>query len=284
MSPRLPPSLLQILSRHNYPGKHRLFRILRDAGLLRSELRFELGGIALHAPAEEWNFWRLRDARLYDPDVDALGRFAQARLGSFDLLDLGADVGMVSRLIHAACPELRSITAVEPNPASFGFLRRNLEALPLPTRALNLAVSDKPGEAVLAAEAGRRSDHAAHLRTEGAGLRVTVERVDAIFSPVAPDLLLKLDVEGEEAATLRGAERTLRRPRRAVLFMEIHPEVLRRGGGSAEALFAAAEAIRPCRWFLADAAATPVDRALPFFQQVPERQHDVIGLMDEQDA
>ncbi|HEY8609758.1 MAG TPA: FkbM family methyltransferase [Roseomonas sp.] len=282
MKLRLPPLLVEGLAKREYPLKYSLFRLLRAAGFLKLELTFRLGDGELYAPADEWNFWRLRDVARYDPDLTTLCRFVNERIGEFDLLDLGADIGMVSRFVHSECPGLRSVTAVEPNPFSFAYLERNLRTLPIPAKALKMAVSDFTGLARLEFDPMRQSDHAGHIEVGEAGDNmVAVETVDRIFVPRARDLVMKIDVEGEERAVCGGAQETVQRAERVVLFMEVHPDVIRRTGGSAEELFEAAEAIRPCEWFLSDPGMPRVDRRRHFFQQFPQvRQHDVIGFME----
>lgn len=111
-----------------------------------------------------------------------------------------------------------------------------------------------------------------------------IEPVDHFYRRMADDIVMKIDVEGHEQATFRGAAEALRQSRRVVVFVEMHRAVIDRTGISPEMIFAAAEAHRPCVWFLAEPGLPPIDRSRPFFEQFPVEQHDVIGLMHEDGA
>lgn len=115
-------------------------------------------------------------------------------------LDLGAYNGDTVLEFAAACPIYREIIAVEPDEKNYAKLIRNTEHLTR-LRTLNAGVSDKTGEAHFAARAGRNSSLC------DVGKTIKVFAVDDL----APNSVtfIKADVEGEEAAVIRGAKNTI---------------------------------------------------------------------------
>ena len=92
------------------------------------------------------------------------------------------------------------------------------------------------------------------------------------------DLAIKIDVEGQEAEIFKGAQSTLKKCEKAVILLEIHPDTLERDGLTPEDLFAAVESIRKCRWYVPLLDKT-FDRSVPFFEQFPIQQYDLIGYI-----
>lgn len=273
--------LISTLAAAEFPMKYKLFKILERFGALHGALTLSLGGRTFLVPADQWHFWQLRDPGLYQRDrIDILAACMRERLEDCHFLDLGADIGAVSRTVFSIAPNVRAITAIEPNPSSFRYLKANLDGLPIPALALNIAVSDFSGLVSLERDATRQSDHAGYVKADTQG-STRVEPIDAFFKPLARDLVVKIDVEGQERAVFLGGQQVLGQARRVVLFMEIHRGVIQRSGISPEQIFAAAEAVRPCEWYLSEPGMPRIDRARPFFDQFPVNQHDVIGVMRE---
>ena len=126
--------------------------------------------------------------------------------GREEYLDLGAfDGDTLEELLRETGGWAKAI-AVEPDPKNY---RRVLErvgepAFP-PVECHNLAVSGEPGELRFRAKEGR------HCALTGEGKAVVpVETVDRILAGRSVSYM-KLDVEGEELAALRGAENAIRR-------------------------------------------------------------------------
>ncbi|MDE2333676.1 MAG: FkbM family methyltransferase [Rhodospirillales bacterium] len=271
--------LITTLATSKFPFKYKVFKALDRFGALSGELKLRVGGKDFHVPADQWYFWQLRDATRYqEKRLDSLCRLTGEFLADCHLLDLGADIGAVSRIMLAKMTNIHAVTALEPNPSAYRYLKANLTGLPIPAEALNIAVSDVSGLVNLERDASRQSDHSGFVRPDANGT-TRAEPVDSFFTARCQDLLVKIDVEGQERAVFLGAQKTLRQARRVLLFVEIHRDVVDRTGISAEQIFSAAEAIRPCEWYLADPGTPPVDRARPFFDQFPARQYDVIGVM-----
>lgn len=168
------------------------------------------------------------------PLYTIIRRIFQHRSGVF--LDIGANLGLYSLLArhHGADAVL-----FEPEPIHFDFLQRN--AAPF-GEVLPLALSDRCGTATF--HVGDQQHTGASSLCEGDGddtiyrdaVEVEVSTFDAFAQDHALDLdriaLIKLDVEGHEAATLRGMADYLARPDAAPLWCEVRGPESGRGGDS----------------------------------------------------
>lgn len=281
MNPALRSSpVVGVLATRKWPFKYRTYKVMLRARLLQGALRFTIGDREFLAPADEWYFWKIESAEDYQKvRLNTLCSFVDRTLSDVDLVDLGADIGVVSRIIGSRSKRICEILAIEPNPLSFVYLKHNLNVSPISAEALNIAVSDFSGHAKLKFDSSRHSDHAGYLQPGSKG-DTHIESLDRIYRPGDRDLLLKIDVEGQERAVFRGATKILQKVRRAVIFLEVHRAVVDRTGISPEEIFSAAEAARPCNWFLSEPEMPRIDRNRSFFEQFSVEQHDVIGVLD----
>jgi FkbM family methyltransferase len=146
------------------------------------------------------------------------------------VLDIGANIGAFSLAFAALCPA-GTVHAFEPGGLSHGYLARNVAANgPVDVRPHRLALSDRTGELTFHCDAA--DPGAAHLAAAGeGGETVPVTTLDAWAAGAGlPRVdLVKLDVEGNETAVLRGAREILARHRPAVL-VEVNPVTLARFG------------------------------------------------------
>ncbi|MEE4382506.1 MAG: FkbM family methyltransferase [Pseudomonadales bacterium] len=232
-------------------------------------------------PAAEIFFWIVGGPMRYY--MDELGYFfatLQNWHEPFILIDAGADIGTVSMLTHYHCPNLARIIAIEPNPRAFRLLEQNLHELPIPVELVPAALGEEAGQASLSADPTRLNDHEGQIYLSADG-ETDVLAVDSLLTEPPANLAFKLDVEGMEVAVLRGASRTIRSAARVALLLEVHPDVLDCAGQTPEALFEAAESLRPMVWHVPLLGNRKVDRTTPFLSQLPRRQYDVIGLSVE---
>jgi FkbM family methyltransferase len=143
------------------------------------------------------------------------------------VVDIGASWGLYGWQLARLVGPRGHVHAVEPNPGA----ARSLAAVR--GRRANftvhaVALSDQPGQAELHIPVveGRGFDELGSLavprdRTpvEHRRVAVPVRRLDDLLPSAGPPVaFLKCDVEGHERAVLRGAERTLRRSRPAILI------------------------------------------------------------------
>lgn len=159
---------------------------------------------------------------LYDlPLTEAIMRLTDA---GDTALDLGANIGyMTLVLARSAGPEGR-VLCFEPNPALLPILRTNVNnwnSLQVaPIQIETFAISDRNGGGVLGfPDDYVRNQGLASLELKKDGVPVHVRRLDSMEINRAG--IMKLDVEGHEAAVLMGAEKLLARKQiRDILFEE----------------------------------------------------------------
>jgi FkbM family methyltransferase len=151
----------------------------------------------------------------YEPETSLL--LARLNHGPSVFYDIGANWGYFSLLVAAAPGFTGKIHAFEPNTVSRADLIATIAAAGLGDMVTPhaLALTDFTGESHLRAGASFRTGLAG-LSTAGDGTRITVKRLDDLELP--PPTCLKIDVEGAEAAVLRGAARVLRTARPFVVI------------------------------------------------------------------
>lgn len=166
------------------------------------------------------------------PLPEVFYRAAQAVPGL--VLDVGANTGFYSLLAVAAHPR-NQVLAFEPLPAVRRILQGNIDRNRLGPRitALGCAIGDRNGEAALYIPSQEHGlvETSASLRSDfkeahSAILPVASRRLDRVLLRPSWFLrrvtIIKVDVEGCEAAVLAGAERTVAR-HRPILFIEVLP-------------------------------------------------------------
>jgi FkbM family methyltransferase len=201
----------------------------------------------------------------------------------FILLDCGGYFAQVSMRIAKLCPGLENTILFDPNSDNCVYSRANLELTGKLFKVINAAVSDFSGSATLVFPEGRNVPDSAYIEKCDDG-DIDVLRLDDLLASHSLDLsgknvAIKLDVEGQEKAAVRGAERVIREAAAVCLFMELHPGVLRRTGQTAESLLQSVSTIRPTEWYVADQPDLKLIPGTPIFEQIgEERICDVIGV------
>lgn len=139
-----------------------------------------------------------------------IARAAAAAGQVFRFVDAGANVGLYTLAARATAPRGFQGLAIEPDPENLRRLRFNLAASgAADVTVAPVALSDRAGEATLAAAGGNRGE--IRLGAEGAGLRVPTRTLLDIVREAGLDGIdaLKIDIEGHEepalAAFLRDA-------------------------------------------------------------------------------
>lgn len=130
------------------------------------------------------------------------------------IADFGAYNGDTVQKYAALYPRYARIVAVEPDKRNFRKLGENTAELRNVT-CVNALVSDAVGESLVDGAGGR----GVHEAEKGAGIRSV--SVDELFGDTGADFL-KFDVEGNELAALRGAARTIKKYRPAMLVSCYH--------------------------------------------------------------
>lgn len=178
-----------------------------------------------------------RPGSFRDPDLDVLPRFL--RPGDV-FLDCGANIGLFSLAAARLVGDAGQVIAFEPAPDTRLTLLRNVVVNSASqVTVLPYALSDHVGWAdfVVMGRNGGLSSFAPEKPSEGRTVAVELAVLDDLLPTALLDrvTMMKVDVEGAEAALLQGAAHLLERVRPAILI-EVEDEHLRRQGSSADAL------------------------------------------------
>ncbi|MFY9824598.1 MAG: FkbM family methyltransferase [Thermoanaerobaculia bacterium] len=154
------------------------------------------------------------------------------------VFDVGANLGFYTSLFADLVGPAGRVHAFEPDPLSFGILRRRT-ARRANVAANQAAAGDHSGTVTLYCNRSNRADNRVHASlgnetAETAEVLLTtlddycdaagVDRIDAV----------KMDIQGAEIEALRGFRRTLARIQPRWLLIEFSPEHLRAAGSGPE--------------------------------------------------
>jgi FkbM family methyltransferase len=137
-------------------------------------------------------------------------------------LDIGAHIGKYTVTVARRLDGAGRVIAVEPDPDNFRSLRKNVEANGLRNVTLfNVACAAVDGEAILYRDPCEPIKHSLR-KGPGAGIAVQSRSIDSLMASLGIDEvdLMKLDVEGSEAAVLEGSRETLRRSPQVRVILE----------------------------------------------------------------
>lgn len=194
----------------------------------RAAAKLRVSQLAVGTPAERvmrgvrWAVTtphRMRHPELWDFYLeDRRTRMAIDALLSADdcAVDVGAHIGSMLADIVRLAPQGRH-TAVEPVPVKAAGLRRRFPSV----QVIEAATSDQPGTATFHIDVNRPGFSGLHEPVEGVDIErldVQVVTLDDALSSVDRLDFMKIDVEGAELPTLRGAVRLLRRFQPDLLF------------------------------------------------------------------
>jgi len=159
-------------------------------------------------------------------------------------LDVGANHGAYALVAGRHVGDAGRIVAVEPQPELAARLRASLaESVRAPAAVHQAACGAAPERATFFVPRWKPGSAGLHRafsgRGEHASFTVDVVPLDALVDAdeLPERVVVKLDVEGNELAALRGAERLLERRRPAIL-LEVNPASARAAGGTAGAVIA----------------------------------------------
>ena len=279
---RLPPPLFRLakwMNRKGIRGGWVLLNSQKRLGLLNDPVLFALGGgINIEVPIARY-FFDAVDLLDYEADLMATLKTFIAKLDPpVTLIDGGADMGLFSLKVASLCPAVQRIVAFEPNSDTFSNLQRNLSHLSIPTEAHPKALSDFEGWGELRTSDDDR-DHTGKYLAESFTGTIPVTTIDSAVRGPAPNLVVKLDIEGGELRALRGGQRTIASAERVVAVIEAHPTVARRTGVDPVECLRALILARPFRFIVAEDPRVEVSVERPLFEQLaPDRIYNIIGF------
>lgn len=177
--------------------------------------------IGKHAPAAIMGYAGVNFMRSFSES--ALGHFMATHLRPGDrFIDAGANLGGYSLLARKYGAET---ILVEAAPGIADFLKDNTEAF---GAVHACALSDEAGTASFFISRKNIGGNSLVMSEKGwrfsgysAEVQVPTERLDALIKDDAPISLLKIDVEGHEAAVVRGAARLFEKEQVAAIWCEV---------------------------------------------------------------
>lgn len=197
--------------------------------------------IALSRPLRRNKYIQHAYTALYDSTKHILERpehrFFRTHLhAGMTILDIGAHTGCYSRLFSLLVGEKGKVYSFEPDPWSFAVLSNHLGNRDNAT-PIQLALGDTEKNALFFPNARSRADSSLFQRAHSEEpIEVEMTTIDTYCEHQGIDNIdaLKIDVEGTEAAVLRGAETLLREKPPIWIMVEIFPSALANFGTTAE--------------------------------------------------
>lgn len=281
--PRLPYLILP-LTRIEFPGWGRLFRLLRISvppgsklwehgphRVIRGKAHGFLMDLRLNDWAERMTYFL---GRYYDLPLEVL--LATVLRAGDRVVDVGGNIGMVTLLMAKGVGRKGIVQTFEPNPHCLDRLRNTLAlndidwvvvyplGLSNESETLELTIAD--GHTGVGTFASRPTEHEQAITSR---MKLEVVRGDQILlQDSRPIRLIKIDVEGYELKALTGMSAALNRDRPLVV-LETLDNQLRQAGSSADELFGLMQSIGYRAYTLAlgrrlikyDLKLTPVARA-----------------------
>jgi FkbM family methyltransferase len=215
--PRGIDRLLTLYARRRWRGFIRLSRLFRPHGLsVRSRY-----GVVLDLTYHDYIDEVVLQEGFYESEVfEALLPFF---VPGAVFWDVGANLGLHALSCALQRPQVE-VHAFEPNPALFARLAAHTERNQVKVACHEMALGEQEGPAPLFIHSGGNSGMTTLVAGSGRFDRVTpvrVARADQLIATgeVPPPTVMKVDVEGSEAAVLRGFGTRLQDPGlRAVVF------------------------------------------------------------------
>ncbi len=278
--PGLINSILTYIQLHDVKGKYRFYLITRQL-FKHFVLRYQVGKKTFYVPYDQWCFWcHYGPNNYYLDEMLPFANMINQKLSTFDFIDLGADIGTVSALMKKHCQAFNQVIAVEPNPSSFNILQQNLMQN---AWVFNCAVSDFNGHCQFNMKSQQSSDHEGYIDPFQIG-KTPVYSLDTLIEEkhiiLADEVVIKIDVEGQEQAVFKGAKHTIQTAKKVMVLLELHPDTLKRDKLTPELIFQQANQLANFTWFVPLLNNAQVDINQKFFEQFPLQQYDVIGYAD----
>jgi FkbM family methyltransferase len=204
--------------------------------LTRDKLTIQVDGLSIQGPTVSWRILhQLAEGHFEALEVDL---FRKSLTPGMIVLDVGANVGYYTLTAARIVGGSGRVFSFEPDPRSGKSLAANVLANGLGNVTIvNKAVSDDETahEMYLSLSANRSSLHRTpSLDRVERTCQVETTTVDVVLNGLTADVV-KMDIEGNEPAALRGMERSLRRE--TVLFMEFSPSTLASAGTDSDEFF-----------------------------------------------
>jgi FkbM family methyltransferase len=261
-------------------GRHKACSALRMAGLLAGEAPFLFHDKHVLIPLDHAAVWTNPDFTQYQiRRVRAFAGICDAEMPSYDLLDCGAHLGLVSAQFLRHSRNVRQVIAIEPNSGINALTLHNIRAGGnADIHLIKAAVADFSGRASLQSPDYDLSDEGKYIREDPEGDFEVIKIAD-LAPRVGMRLAIKLDIEGSEVPAMRAASSFLRSRERVVVMVEVHRDVLARLQTTPSQFLGDLNEACPFRWFDAGDASQEIDVSRDIWEQTGQRrQVDLIGV------
>ncbi len=273
-----PPFYFKIakwLQKNNIRGGYRLENIFRSLGLLDVNVIYSLGNsVSIKIPISILSY----DLHFINSYEHKSIEYLKIIISSYNcktlLVDCGADIGLISAKLVAASDKIDYVYSFEPNIKSYKILEENQKLLPVKSKAINKAVADFAGKAILMNPSFDSSDHAAFIVPDQNGV-INVMSIDDVKLPVYSCILIKVDVEGGELDVLHGASKTILTVKHFIIIFEAHYKQAKRAGLDPVDVIAYIKKLRPSRAVVVERTHDEIDLKRPFFDQFPEGIYNI---------
>lgn len=196
-------------------------------------LSVEVDGLTIAGGVDAWTILNQLREGTFEPFERKL--FVEALAPGMVVLDIGANVGFYTLLAARAVGDTGAVYAFEPHPRTCASLRANVERNGFENvEVIEAAVSERPTtlQLYMSETATHSGLHRTMADRDPTAVDVPAMAIDDLELPRVD--LIKMDIEGEEPAALRGLSRTLDRSPRVAILMEFSPYALSAAGNDAE--------------------------------------------------
>lgn len=201
---------------------------------------------------------------------DGIFRFLSKRLPSFAwAIDLGANMGVYTTFIARYC---NSVDAFEPDKHLVSKLEYNLHLNGIGNVTIHAkCISDVTG--TVRFETSTARNLGVGKIVERGILLPSVSLGEFLVKSERRSLFIKMDIEGAEWLAIKGAQDVLRSWNcRLSILMELHPDEIRRYGGTVEELRSLLEQVGLVVWSLDSDKLLPVSNLSRFWWATNERE------------
>jgi len=206
----------------NIPGSTRIKKALANRFYSRSAAVFNVNGVEYSVPSlKEPVAFHLWANGAYEPELQNIIRNYWRRGTTF--LDIGANIGSISIPLALSIDSGGGVIGFEASPSIYPYLEENLRLNACANyEAIQCAVCDEDGAVLDFNEAPEEKFGMGSLGTKFDAPSVQVEgrTLDSLLAERGwPEVsVMKVDVEGFEAAVFMGAEKLLKELRPVVIF------------------------------------------------------------------
>ncbi|MDA1192880.1 MAG: FkbM family methyltransferase [Candidatus Poribacteria bacterium] len=208
------------------PVVGKIYRALLDASKPRGIVQTQFHGMPIYVDARDKTVEPILVGFDYnDPEIALCERYLKPGMTA---LDVGANIGAFTMVMARAVGSNGRVYSFEPAEGNFGLLSRNIEVNGFAhATATRRAVADYVGTATFHLSDELSGGHSLYdCSATDRAVEVDVTTLDAFFGDDPPEVhLMKIDVQGAEAAVLRGMTAVLERSPNMALITELDLEM-----------------------------------------------------------